>query len=273
MRSMLRVAGIVAMLAAFSIGSAAAAIFYVADNGNDGTGNGQPNNPFRTFQPAVNAASDGDTIICDGPFSQTDGINIVGKSLTIICRDGVINPLTFPGLVFRGGQKDTLNVIGLTFVAPPTGNGNLLEFRRGHKETLEGVQLIGNGKGTGLVVQTVAGNSETIVNNTIISNFNTGMEINPGGSPHHLRLTDVDIHNNDIGIAHAAGTLWISGSRIGSNDTGIVTKAPLALIDNNFFANNTAISNTFPISSDGNNLFLSKLIDFTNDNFPRLTQR
>jgi hypothetical protein len=278
MLAIARTFGVTALLTSLAFAApASAAVIYVSTMGDDATGVGSPTNPYRSLQAAVGAAVDGDTISCDGPFSQADQVAIIGKSVTILCPNGVISPNDLPALLFNGGGKDTVNVNGLGIVVGPgAGGGPVVRFDRGHKLTLNGVNLTGSGKGIGVLDRTSSSNSELIVRNSTIGGFDQGLFLEPRSTPgtHHINLDNITVHNNDSGIQLNGGTVFLQNSNISSNTVGVNNAGGgnLVLRNDIFFANQTGLQSPFTFTG-GNNGFFNRGQDFDNDNFTDITIR
>ncbi|SVE54281.1 uncharacterized protein METZ01_LOCUS507135, partial [marine metagenome] len=86
--------------------------YYVSNEGNDFTGDGSVNNPFRHIQWAVNAASSGNTIVVF-PGEYDENITITSKDLTII-GDDELNPKTIDGQnIGIGIEVDDVNYLNI----------------------------------------------------------------------------------------------------------------------------------------------------------------
>jgi len=96
--------------------SLAPTTIYVATDGNDVTGDGSAENPFRTIQRGIDTAADGCTVIVQ-PGRYTQNINFLGKNITLTSTNptnsNIVSSTTIGGGVhFRGTEDPCCTLTG-----------------------------------------------------------------------------------------------------------------------------------------------------------------
>lgn len=231
------------------IASLSETLIYVATDGNDVTGDGSKENPFRTIQKGIDTAIDGHTVlVADGTYTG-DGnrdIDFKGKAITVRSENGPENCVIdcegteterHRGFVFQCGEGPDSMVRGLTITngyAPlkelfdlsywePVGGAILCD---GSSPTISNCALTGNKSiggwfgGYGGGIYCLSG-SPRITDCTLEQNT-SGME---GGGMECVSsraiITNCSIVGNDSGYGGGLfcvdDTSIISGCRIGDN--------------------------------------------------------
>ena len=132
--------------------SLAPTTIYVATNGNDVTGDGSTENPFRTIQKGIDTAADGCTVIVQ-PGLYEENINFLGKNITLTSTnpmdEGIVDSTIIDGndvnsvVIFSGTESSDCVLRGFTITngEAPAGGGI---YGNGTLATIENNIIIGN---------------------------------------------------------------------------------------------------------------------------------
>jgi hypothetical protein len=186
--------------------------------GNDATGKGTPDSPFRSLNKAVSVVEAGDSILLlDGEYSEANGevwpVTLEDLVLMGESRDGTV-------LIGPGSGQDGLDLRGVSQV----GNLTVTGFRVGLRATngtlnLEGVSSKGH-EFDGLLTSGGGGTVETLTisGSSFRQNGRDGIRVQVGID--ELVITDSDISENGEQGLLAAGSvqLTISTTSFGSNN-------------------------------------------------------
>ena len=198
---------------------------YVATDGNDVTGDGSEENPFRTIQKGIDTAADGYTVIVQ-PGLYEENINFLGKNITLKSTDptneNIINSTIIDGtdvnsvVTFSGTESSSCVLSGFTItngMAP--GGGGI--YGNGTMATIENNTICGNaGTGGGKPGDYGAGGGFLDCDGLIQNNTISG---NSGGFGGGLCDCDGTIQNNIISENgwYAGGGLFACHGMLSNN--------------------------------------------------------
>jgi len=198
---------------------------YVATDGNDVTGDGSEENPFRTIQKGIDTAADGYTVIVQ-PGLYEENINFLGKDITLTSTDptneDIINSTIIDGtdvnsvVIFSGTESSSCVLSGFTITngMAPWGGGI---YGNGTMATIENNTICGNaGTGGGNLGDYGAGGGLLDCDGLIQNNTISG---NSGGFGGGLCDCDGTIQNNIISENgwYAGGGLFACHGTISNN--------------------------------------------------------
>jgi len=129
---------------------------YVSTDGNDFTGDGSENNPFRTIQKGINTAANGCTVIVQ-PGTYTENTNLRGNNITLRSTDPADEDVV-GNTIIDGNDVNSV----VTFSGAETSSCVLSGFTITHGKAPEGGGIYGNGT------------KATVQNNIIVANRGVG---------------------------------------------------------------------------------------------------
>jgi parallel beta-helix repeat protein/predicted outer membrane repeat protein len=186
-------------------------VWYVSTEGDDSTGNGSPEFPFRTIQKGIQTATDGDTVLA-APGTYNEHVNFDGKALLVTSQAGaestIISKLydDLPIVTFDSGEDSNSVLDGFTIqnANNPDGYGGAIQCYDHSSPTIRNHILKDNVAGSGAGVDIRSGCSPIIENNRIIGNSSSGS----GGGIHCYGQSSPTIRQN-LFIENSA--FWMGG--------------------------------------------------------------
>jgi len=163
--------------------------------------------PCKTFAGAISKTAAGGEINCldNGGF----GSVTIMKSMTLDCT----------------GTQGSILGSGMNGVVI---NGDAVVVR------IRGLNL--NGASTGLNGIRVMKAQSVLVENTVVDGFSTGVSVE---GPAKVFLSNVSVRNNSLGVSTTDGTVYLNGSRVFGNKTGLNIKGgSVVSFKNNMIAGN-----------------------------------
>ncbi|MBI4179975.1 right-handed parallel beta-helix repeat-containing protein, partial [bacterium] len=243
---------------------------FTSATGNDVTGNGTAQNPYRTITKAVSQVKAGDTIYVDaGLYSETvvidtDYVSLIGKDsvATVIDPPGAKTTVGLYGIYADTQTGLTIKNLGVT------GAYDGIHFYNVDNSTIESDSVSSNGH-YGIYVR-VNSDTNTIKNNTASSNTNSSIYLDtssnntvtnntvtsntPSSNAYGIRLSSSSnntVTSNTASSNLSAGIYLSSNSNnntVTSNTASLNSTFGIALYSNS--NNNTVTSNTASSNSD-----------------------
>ena len=215
----------------------------VSENGDDTTGNGSSDNPYRTIGKAINEATSGGTVlVAAGTYDE----NITLKSRIKIIGAGS-SDTTIQGLgttnVIDGVGVQNVTVQGFTI----TGSSDTTSGIYCSDCTaliIRGSSIVDNGNSTtsnGILLQ---GTSTALIEQNVISGNSDG-GITVSGDSRAIIRNNIIANNGDCGIYRSSGnwTTYITNNVIDSNGTELGGRSGIMTFSEDIISNNIITNN------------------------------
>ena len=196
---------------------------WVSSTGSD-TGTCQLVAPCKTFFYAMTQTSAGGEL--DVKDSGSYGGLTITQAISIVSGDGVLATVGVPpggtGITVKAGAQDKVILRGLTIDGHGTGSDGI-DFVAGMSLTVENCN-IRNVTNVGLSLQPVGALLYSVSNTNIANAHAFGILIQPFNTSPHGSLSNLNLHDNGVGLFVGYVTTIVTGSIMAANGTGIGTE-------------------------------------------------
>ena len=238
--------------------------YYVSNSGNDDSGDGTEDNPFKTIQNAINrgfAVSIYPTIIIkDGVYKGIGNVNMSFNDLGILTIIGSVNTILdgeVQNWLFKFGSYTQVNLVNLT-IANFSGKSEypteiIIQFSDAGFN-ITGCNFVNNTNYT-----LIYGGGYNSVKNIINCTFNSNHDMN------HLVILEGDCFIDNCSFINNSGIVYAASDY---NDRSSILNIRNGIINNSRFINNTIVSSDYDsailyvngIAQTYNNKFINNTI-------------